>query len=100
MITDGLLSYAVFFYRCGFMEWPGGATIGFFANGSNFENHPLTGKDNANDVACLNEPTTEWSNIVYQLADIRIITESTPSPTPPGLGKNTTWGLTMPYSKL
>ena len=67
MITDGTQSHAVFTYLCGAMTWHGNATIGFNTDGSFFVNHPLSGTSSANQVACLNYPTTVWKNLVYPL---------------------------------
>ena len=64
LITDGTYSYAVFTYNCNLMEWSGSATIGFTAGSSYYDNHdPST-----SDVACLNSPDSNWTNIVYLLS--------------------------------
>ena len=76
VITSGVESYAVFTYQCGTMEWSGGATIGFNANNTYFANHRLSGSFRANEVACLNSPITDWSNLVYQIS-LGIIPTST-----------------------
>ena len=67
VITSGVESYALFTYQCGSMEWSGGATIGFNTDDTFFMNHRLSGTARANEIACLNSPTTIWSNVVYQL---------------------------------
>ena len=69
LVTDGVQSYALFTYKCGEMEWSGGATIGFGANDELYANLRLSGSSQANAVACLNSPTTEWSNLLYKLTD-------------------------------
>ena len=68
-ITDGFQSYAVYTYRCGDLQWPGGATIGYNGGplGGFYENHPLSG-DSANTIACLNAGVTEWSNVIYNVS--------------------------------
>jgi len=68
-VTDGVQSYALFTYKCGEMEWSGGATIGFGASDELYANLRLSGSSQANAVACLNSPTTEWSNLLYKLTD-------------------------------
>ena len=70
LITDGRVSYTVFIYDCGRMEWSGGATIGFNTDGTFFVNHPLSQMDNTSEIACLNAPETVWSNVVYNLGTI------------------------------
>ena len=67
IITNGQQSYAVFTYKCGQLEWSGGATIGFNAAGNFYQNHHLSGTY-AKNIACLNTPVTSWTNIIYQLS--------------------------------
>lgn len=81
VITDTLWqSYAVFTYKCGLLEWSGDsafeAVIGYSALGQFFEDHPLSQMSNTNDIACLNSPQSEWSNVVYNLTDL----DDVPSP--------------------
>ena len=68
-ITDGSQSYAVYTYRCGDLQWPGGATIGYNGGpvGGFYENHPLSGAA-ANSIACINTGVTEWSNVIYNVS--------------------------------
>ena len=76
-ITDGTQSYAVYTYRCGDLQWPGGATIGYNGGpvGNFFENHLLSG-DNANSIACINLGVTEFTNVVYNISiDVYISTD-------------------------
>ena len=68
VITDGTESYAIFIYRCGDMTWAYNPTIGFTAAGSSFANHPNTGSTNAEEIACLNTPLSQWYNLVYQIS--------------------------------
>ena len=68
MITDGVTSYAVFTYRCGDMNWAYGPTIGFNAAGDYYVNHPNTGSTNGEEIACLNSPTSQWYNLVYEIS--------------------------------
>ena len=58
-------SYAIFIYECGLMEWDNFATIGYNAGPDHFDNH-----DPSNlDVACVNYPPNNFSNVFYQLHD-------------------------------
>ena len=68
MITDGATSYAVFTYRCGDMNWAYGPTIGFNAAGDYYVNHPNTGSPSGEEIACLNSPTSQWYNLVYEIS--------------------------------
>ena len=68
VITNGTESYAVFIYRCGDMTWGYSPTIGYSAAGSSFANHPNTGSTNAEEIACLNTPLSQWYNLVYQIS--------------------------------
>ena len=65
IISDGEYSYTVFNYMCGLMEWDNTATIGYSAGGDPYNNHdPST-----NDIACVNDPNSDWSNVIYQISD-------------------------------
>ena len=80
-ITDGSQSYAVYTYRCGDLQWSGGATIGFNGGpvGNLYANHPLSGGI-ASSSACVNTGITEWSNVVYNVSiDSFIATEPPPT---------------------
>ena len=65
VITDGFLSYTVFTYECGDINWGGGANIGFRGDADFFINHPNsgTGADSIDDC----EGSATAINIVYQL---------------------------------
>lgn len=55
----------MFTYNCNLTEWDDGVTIGFNGGGSSFyENH----NPSSSDVACLNLPDSEWSNVVHLLS--------------------------------
>ena len=65
LITDGTYSYTIFTYKCGLMGWDNGATIGFKGSGDFFVNNdPSTSA-----VACLNDPKSHYSNIIYLLSN-------------------------------
>ena len=66
VITNGASSYAVFTYECGDINWGGGATIGFKATGSFYQNHAYSGS-RAASIDCVNSPTSQWNNVVYRL---------------------------------
>ena len=70
VITDHEMSYAIFTYNCGQLQWAGlGApfpTIGFYSSSDGiFENHPLTGQRNAFEIACGPNPMT--NNVIYSI---------------------------------
>jgi len=67
LITDGLQSYAVFTYKCGLMQWSGGAGIGFNTDSRLYKNHYLSTAVNTNMIACQNSPTSNWANVIYTL---------------------------------
>ena len=71
VITDGSKSYTVFTYKCGSLEWSGSfnnAVIGYNMHGY-FMNHSLSAQNNAANISCLQNHTTPWSNLVYQIGD-------------------------------
>ena len=69
VVTNGDMSYAVFTYQCGQLNWFGyrNSSIGFSASRNIFANHPLSRQANVNDIACLNKQCSPWSNVVYQI---------------------------------
>ena len=79
-ITDGSQSYAVYTYRCGDLGWSGGATIGYNGGpvGNFYANHPLSGTNSANTIACLNSGVTEWFNVVYNVSCVDCIPTEPP----------------------
>ena len=66
LITDGVNSYTVFIYRCGYMEWSDEPTIIGFKTNTYFQNNTHSG-NSANRIACANLPQNEWSNVLYTL---------------------------------
>lgn len=71
--TDGYLSFAIFTYQCGKLNLntpfnTDVGTIGFSASQTFFENHPLSQTNDINDIACVNLPGSEWSNLIYQIS--------------------------------
>ena len=68
IITNGFQSYTIFTYRCGLMGWSGNATIGYKAEGNNFENSKFNGSS-ARLIACLNSSSnSSWTNIIHKLS--------------------------------
>ena len=65
--TDGIDSYAIFTYKCGELNWMDTTTIGFSITQDFYVNDHLSQSPNVNDIACLNSPTSEWSNVVYHI---------------------------------
>ena len=70
MATDGILSYAIFTYLCGGLNWLryNYASIGFSITQNFFANHELSLTPNVNDIACANDSVSGWSNVVYQVS--------------------------------
>ena len=68
--TDGDQTYAVFTYQCGELNWIQGdsASIGFSAGPNLFANHPLSRQPNVNDIACVNQTCSPWTNVVYRIS--------------------------------
>lgn len=74
IVSDGDYSYTIFTYKCGLMNWDNGATIGYNAGGDPYANNDPS----SSDVACVNNPDSDWSNVIYQLS------EDTPEDPPAG----------------
>ena len=70
MVTNGVQSYTVFTYQCGELNWVQGrsASIGFTASSASSINHPLSRLPKVNDIACLKQQCSPWSNVVYQIS--------------------------------
>ena len=69
MITDGKESYAIFTYMCDLIQWSGlwrYPTIGY-NEGVLFANHPLTAREEANQIDCTNI-NSQYVNIVYKIS--------------------------------
>ena len=70
MITDGRESYTVFTYMCDLIQWNGlwrYPTIGYNAGGTLFANHPLTGREEANQIDCTSD-NSQYVNVVYKIS--------------------------------
>ena len=63
-------SYAIFTYMCGELNWLSHhpATIGFSADRHFYSNHILSKSRTVNDIACLHQQESIWSNLVYKLS--------------------------------
>ena len=64
-ITDGTNSYSVFTYNCELMEWDKNVTIGVNAGDDFYDNYDPS----SSDIACLNLPDSNWTNVVYLLSN-------------------------------
>jgi hypothetical protein len=67
IISNNIKSYAIFIYKCGAITWGDSATIGFNAGGTFFQNHPFSLAGRSMDIACVNNGTSVWFNLIYQL---------------------------------
>ena len=69
VVTNGILSYTVFTYQCGELNWVqrNNASIGFSISTTSFANHSLSRLPNINDIACLSQQCPPWTNVVYQI---------------------------------
>ena len=67
LVTNYSTSFAVFTYYCGDLGFSNGATIGFSSGDGLFANHPAVLRGSAQSIACLNQPTSSWVNVVYEL---------------------------------
>ena len=66
--SHGSLSYAVFTYQCDLINWTSyNATVGYTAGSHFFQNHPLSRTSNVVNIDCINQPTSIWSNVVYNI---------------------------------
>ena len=94
LTTNGTKSYAVFTYKCGELEWPFSAVIGYNAPVGNTYNHYLSSVSSeqppADEIACIHT-NSQWSNVIIDLETSNIILPVTPPPHfSTGKCKNTT----------
>jgi hypothetical protein len=66
LVTDYTNSYSVFTYYCGDLRFSYEASIGFGTKHGLHANHEATFRG-SQLIACLNDPTTPWVNVVYEL---------------------------------
>ena len=68
LATDFERSFAVFTYKCGDLDFSGGAIIGFSDTRSGYYRmHVASERGNAKAIDCLNYPENVWVNVVYKL---------------------------------
>ena len=67
MITDGVRSYVVFTYKCGLIEVGNHAVVGFVAENDFFANHKLSFTESVGDIDCVNQPRSDWNNVVFRI---------------------------------
>lgn len=67
LATDFERSFAVFTYKCGDLEFSGGANIGFSTRVGLYGIHVAAERGNAKAIACWNSPGNVWVNVVYKL---------------------------------
>ena len=71
IISDGIRTYAVYTHHCDLLEWAGfgnNAVVGYSLRGTYFANHPLSGLEEVEDIGCLNQSRSDWTNLVYRLS--------------------------------
>ena len=69
---------------CGLMQWSDDGTIGWNAGGELYENHPLSGLPEADDIDCVHQNQVNgsvWNNVVFDLVPGELLVgEPTPAP--------------------
>ena len=68
LATDFSRSFAVYTYKCGDLNFSGGATIGFVTGDGLFANHNASIRGSPQFIACLNMPNSPWVNVVYEIS--------------------------------
>ena len=69
IITDGMLSYAIFIYKCGALEYEAIAGIGYYFDASCYIEHPFSNSILSSTIACENNIDVDypWKNVIYWL---------------------------------
>ena len=67
---------------CGLMQWSDEGVAGWNAGGELYENHPLSGSPDANDIACVHQTQgSVWNNVIFDLVPGELLVgETTPEP--------------------
>ena len=72
LASQGNKTYTIFTFKCDLFDWNGAnAIIGFSASNTVFANFPLSRLVRAN-IDCLNSPASNWSNIVYEIGEVKL----------------------------
>lgn len=81
LITNGTKSYSVFTYKCGDLNYPDIAVVGYNVPLGSYENHPLSDTDvDADAIACVHLDSV-WNNVMYDLQpDGNFVLANTPEP--------------------
>ena len=79
LVTDGSKSYAVYTYMCGELNWSDAATIGFNTPDELRFNHPLSGTEFIDEIACIHLENS-LNNIIFDLEPSPVILPMTPPP--------------------
>lgn len=67
-------TFSVFSYQCNQLNWTCHyANIGFSASSTFYANHPLAQNTSVNSIACLNQPASIWSNVVYHVTESKLL---------------------------
>ena len=69
IITDGILSYAIYIYKCGALEEEAIGGIGYYFDASHYIEHPLSNSALSSTIACGNSTDVDypWKNLIYWL---------------------------------
>ena len=69
--SGGNRSFTIFTYQCGMLHLcchgQSYASIGFSAEPDFFANHNLSLTENVDQIACLNQPHSNWSSVLHQI---------------------------------
>ena len=68
-MTDSANSYAIFTYKCGDLRNSERVSIGFGTEDGLHAVHEATSRGNAEAIACLNYPSSPWTNVVYEVTN-------------------------------
>ena len=67
LITDGEVSYTIFIYQCGLLENGAIGAVGYYINGTHFQEHSLSNTALSAMVACQNVNNSVWSTVMFRL---------------------------------
>ena len=80
VVTDGMVSYAVFNFLCGELQWENGLDQPFAVSGYNFagtfERDRLSGFSAITSIACRNSPCSEYYTVLYKIGEVSTETQA------------------------
>ena len=80
VVTDGMVSYALFNYLCGSLQWGSGldqpSAVSGYNFGGRFERDRLSGFAQITSIACRNSPCSDYYTVLYNIGEVSTETQA------------------------